>query len=256
MPLPPQRLSRIWRIAQLEARLNGMQKGRLCSPLVTAIFTPILDALSMSTNYGLIFGAAQLGLFAEKPLTRDGLSFSFRTGKTVALVSTSGGNRSTAARLLLLMEVIAGLKKGSAVGLSRAEPCLCVLRLPARAQRMPHRRVGDAQGHLHPRRCWRRCSACVRTCCRWRRVSPTSSTGAASGEREDRAGLRGRGLSEAIVFTKLPLRAGINFAIAQFDACRIEHALARRNLHILRLPCPIYACGGIDEMYRYRVRMV
>lgn len=111
MPLPPQRLSRIWRIAQLEARLNGVQKGRLCSPLVTAIFTPILDALSMSTNYGLIFGAAQLGLFAEKPLTRDGLSFSFRTGKTVALVSTSGGNRSTAARLLLLMEVIAGLKK-------------------------------------------------------------------------------------------------------------------------------------------------
>ena len=36
--------------------------------LSSAIFTPILDALSMSTNYGLIFGAAQrvLGLFAEK----------------------------------------------------------------------------------------------------------------------------------------------------------------------------------------------
>ncbi len=108
--------------------------------LSSAIFTPILDALSMSTNYGLIFGAAQrvLGLFAEKPLVRDegkqrldvrgkavevhfddvrftypsagggepnppvlnGLSFSFRTGETVALVGASGGGKSTAARLL------------------------------------------------------------------------------------------------------------------------------------------------------------
>ena len=101
--------------------------------LSSAIFTPILDALSMSTNYGLIFGAAQrvLGLFAEKPLVRDegkrrldmrgtavevrfedvrftypaakggepnppvlnGLSFSFRTGETVALVGASGGGQ-------------------------------------------------------------------------------------------------------------------------------------------------------------------
>ena len=108
--------------------------------LSSAIFTPILDALSMSTNYGLIFGAAQrvLGLFAEKPLVRDegkrrldvrdakvevrfedvrftypaakggepnppvlnGLSFSFCTGETVALVGASGGGKSTAARLL------------------------------------------------------------------------------------------------------------------------------------------------------------
>ncbi|MDO4357878.1 MAG: ABC transporter ATP-binding protein [Clostridia bacterium] len=108
--------------------------------LSSAIFTPILDALSMSTNYGLIFGAAQrvLGLFAEAPLVRDegerrlsvgsrpvevrfedvrftypatdqsadnppvlnGLSFSFHTGETVALVGASGGGKTTAARLL------------------------------------------------------------------------------------------------------------------------------------------------------------
>lgn len=108
--------------------------------LSSAIFTPILDALSMSTNYGLIFGAAQrvLGLFSEQPLVRDegrkrlsvkdndvevrfddvrfaypaiernaenppvlnGLSFSFRTGETVALVGASGGGKTTAARLL------------------------------------------------------------------------------------------------------------------------------------------------------------
>ena len=109
--------------------------------LSSAIFTPILDALSMSTNYGLIFGAAQrvLGLFAGKarwcamresggwtcaaqrwkcasrmcastypaakggepnPPVLNGLSFSFRTGETVALVGASGGGKSTAARLL------------------------------------------------------------------------------------------------------------------------------------------------------------
>lgn len=107
--------------------------------LSSAIFTPIQEALSMSTNYGLIFGAAQrvLGLFAMAPLVEDsgketfpcaedvevrfdnvtftypgdaagetnppvlnGLSFSFRTGETVALVGASGGGKTTAARLL------------------------------------------------------------------------------------------------------------------------------------------------------------
>lgn len=108
--------------------------------LSSAIFTPILDALSMSTNYGLIFGAAQrvLSLFAEKPLVKDkgtrllpagrkdvevcfdhvrftypaaernaenppvlkDLSFSLYTGETVALVGESGGGKTTAARLL------------------------------------------------------------------------------------------------------------------------------------------------------------
>lgn len=93
----------------------------------------------MSTNYGLIFGAAQrvLELFAMQPMVRDsgkvafaeqeqvevrfeavcftypsseeeepnppvlnGLDFSFRTGETVALVGASGGGKTTAARLL------------------------------------------------------------------------------------------------------------------------------------------------------------
>lgn len=105
----------------------------------SAIFLPILDALSMSTNYGLIVGAAQrvLGLFAMEPMVKDtgtlhfsnteytevdfhdvvfsyppekagedsmpvlnGLSFSFHTGETVALVGASGGGKTTAARLL------------------------------------------------------------------------------------------------------------------------------------------------------------
>ena len=93
----------------------------------------------MSTNYGLIFGAAQrvLTLFATEPMVRDqgktcleehgpmevhfenvsftypadgeaepnppvlnGLDFSFRTGETVALVGVSGSGKTTAARLL------------------------------------------------------------------------------------------------------------------------------------------------------------
>lgn len=39
----------------------------------SAIFAPIQDALTMSTNYGLIFGAAQrvLGLFDMKPMVKD-----------------------------------------------------------------------------------------------------------------------------------------------------------------------------------------
>lgn len=107
--------------------------------LASAIFVPIQEALSMSTNYGLIFGAAQrvLGLFAMEPLVEDNgkktlqrsdytevrfdnvtfaypgrtdgeinppvlndLSFSFHTGETVALVGESGGGKTTAARLL------------------------------------------------------------------------------------------------------------------------------------------------------------
>lgn len=107
--------------------------------LSSAIFTPIQEALTMSTNYGLIFGAAQrvLNMFAMEPLVKDagcktfsasgetevrfedvsfsypsmeegenhpgvlnGLSFSFRTGETVALVGASGGGKTTAARLL------------------------------------------------------------------------------------------------------------------------------------------------------------
>ena len=108
--------------------------------LSSAIFAPILDALTMSTNYGLIFGAAQrvLGLFAEEPRVEDagkrqlhrtgkpvevsfedvcfaypaakgeapnqpvlrGLRVAVRTGETVALVGASGGGKSTAARLL------------------------------------------------------------------------------------------------------------------------------------------------------------
>jgi ATP-binding cassette subfamily C protein CydC len=41
--------------------------------LSSAIFAPIFDALTLSTNYGLIFGAAQrvLGLFAMQPLVKD-----------------------------------------------------------------------------------------------------------------------------------------------------------------------------------------
>lgn len=106
--------------------------------LSSAIFSPIMDALQMSGNYGLIFGAAKrvLGLFAMEPTVKDdgkerlanlrdvevkfdnvkftypgtenevnqpvlnGLSFSFKTGETVALVGVSGGGKTTAARLL------------------------------------------------------------------------------------------------------------------------------------------------------------
>ncbi len=107
--------------------------------LSSAIFIPIQEALAMSTNYGLIFGAAQrvLTLFAMEPMVRDhgktcfeehgpvevrfenvsftypaageaepnppvlnGLDFSFRTGETVALVGVSGSGKTTAARLL------------------------------------------------------------------------------------------------------------------------------------------------------------
>lgn len=108
--------------------------------LSSAIFTPIVDALTMSTNYGLIFGSAQrvLGLFASQPLVKNegnetldrqasrfevnfeqvrfhypsehnaqdnpmilqDLSFSFSTGETVALVGPSGSGKSTVARLL------------------------------------------------------------------------------------------------------------------------------------------------------------
>lgn len=107
--------------------------------LASAIFSPIQDALAMSTNYGLIFGAAKrvLELFSTKPMVEDtgkelfqsdetveitfddvrfsypgisagqanpavlnGLSFSFHTGETVALVGASGSGKTTAARLL------------------------------------------------------------------------------------------------------------------------------------------------------------
>ncbi len=107
--------------------------------LSTAVFLPIQDALAMSINYGLIFGAAKrvLDIFSMSPLVRDtgnqifkytdsvevafknvcftypdsahdkdncsiinGTSFSFRTGETVALVGASGSGKSTLARLL------------------------------------------------------------------------------------------------------------------------------------------------------------
>ena len=106
--------------------------------LSSGIFAPIQEALTMSTNYGLIFGAAQrvLGLLEEEPSVSDtgvlgpstdkniivrfenvsftypsyngsanpqiltGLDFSFRTGETVALCGASGEGKSTAARLL------------------------------------------------------------------------------------------------------------------------------------------------------------
>lgn len=107
--------------------------------LSSAIFSPIQDALAMSTNYGLIFGAAKrvIDLFSMEPMVKDtgkelfqadcavtvtfdnvkfsypgfstgqdnppvlsGLSFSFHTGETVALVGASGSGKTTAARLL------------------------------------------------------------------------------------------------------------------------------------------------------------
>lgn len=107
--------------------------------LSSAIFLPIQEALTMSTNYGLIFGAAQrvLALFDMQPLVQDngkkniencsefvvhfnnvsfaypateeekpttavlnGLDFVFRTGETVALVGESGEGKTTVARLL------------------------------------------------------------------------------------------------------------------------------------------------------------
>lgn len=105
--------------------------------LCSAIFIPLQDALSMSTNYGLIFGAAKR-LFelleskaavketdgavqakvregekivvsfehvaftypsGEMPVLKD-VSFSFSTGETVALVGTSGSGKTTVSRLL------------------------------------------------------------------------------------------------------------------------------------------------------------
>lgn len=107
--------------------------------LSSAIFSPIQDALAMSTYYGLIFGAAKrvIDLFSMEPMVKDtgkehfqadcavtvtfdnvkfsypgfstgqdnppvlsGLSFSFHTGETVALVGASGSGKTTAARLL------------------------------------------------------------------------------------------------------------------------------------------------------------
>lgn len=106
----------------------------------SAIFAPILEALSMSTNYGLIFAAARrmLRLFEMEPAVEDRgteeldcregelrvsfenlsfsypqekgeeenppvlreMSFSFCRGETVALVGASGSGKTTAARLL------------------------------------------------------------------------------------------------------------------------------------------------------------
>lgn len=108
--------------------------------LSKAIFTPIMDALMMSTNYGLIFGAAKrmLDLFEKKPAISDqgthsldlsgpevsvaftdvafsypaeasdsentpvlqNLSFFLRNGESVALVGASGSGKTTIARLL------------------------------------------------------------------------------------------------------------------------------------------------------------
>ena len=104
--------------------------------LFSAVFAPIRDALSMSTNYGLIFGAAErvLSLLSSTPAVRDtgnshfpesgqtevcfshvsfaypgetagipvleDLSFSFRTGETVVLAGASGSGKTTAVRLL------------------------------------------------------------------------------------------------------------------------------------------------------------
>ncbi len=108
--------------------------------LSAAIFSPIFEALNMSTNYGLIFGAAQrvLNLLEKEPLVSDNgktrfdydgkdivvqfrnvsftypaeeskdqnppvlrnIDFSFRTGETLALVGASGSGKTTVARLL------------------------------------------------------------------------------------------------------------------------------------------------------------
>ncbi len=108
--------------------------------LSAAIFSPIFEALNMSTNYGLIFGAAQrvINLLEKEPMVEnhgmtrldyDGkdlivqfrnvsftypaeetkdqnpavlydMDFSFRTGETLALVGASGSGKTTVARLL------------------------------------------------------------------------------------------------------------------------------------------------------------
>ncbi|NLJ65641.1 MAG: ABC transporter ATP-binding protein [Christensenellaceae bacterium] len=108
--------------------------------LFSGVFIPINEALLMSTNYGLILGAAQrvLGLIQAEPEVKDegninkvprapktlvkfddvyftypasesetenppvleGSSFSFETGETVALVGASGSGKTTVARLL------------------------------------------------------------------------------------------------------------------------------------------------------------
>lgn len=110
--------------------------------LSTGIFAPIMDALTMSNNYGLIFGAAKrvLELLDRKTLTKDtgnllsqdidqnneevisfenvafsypevekeknpqilrDISFSVKSGETIALVGASGCGKTTISRLLL-----------------------------------------------------------------------------------------------------------------------------------------------------------
>lgn len=108
-----------------------------------AIFSPMQDALALSTNYGFVYGAAKrvFDLLQLKPVVLDngklkatevvseksnclvefdtvcftypssktaengrfvlsGASFSLKSGETVALVSSSGGGKTTVARLL------------------------------------------------------------------------------------------------------------------------------------------------------------
>lgn len=108
--------------------------------LFSGVFIPIIEALLMSANYGLILGAAQrvLNLMQAEPIVKDegkineappakktevafqnvsftypaeegkaqeppvlfNCDFSFATGETVALVGASGSGKTTAARLL------------------------------------------------------------------------------------------------------------------------------------------------------------
>ena len=84
----------------------------------TGIFAPIMEALTMSNNYGLIFGAARrvVKLLEMKADVKDNgvlkaemanpdilsdISFSLRPGETVALVGASGSGKTTISRLLL-----------------------------------------------------------------------------------------------------------------------------------------------------------
>lgn len=105
--------------------------------LCSALFLPLQDAMAMSTNYGLIFGAAKrlFDLLESKPAVEEepgarkiegtkklpatvafehvgfsyspeeapvlkDISFSFSTGETVALVGASGSGKTTISRLL------------------------------------------------------------------------------------------------------------------------------------------------------------